>query len=293
MVVEVVADEEVHGLAEDGGGLDAFELARDLEGFGDVVAGDVEAAGSGRVDLGELFKVVGHAADDEFGEVDVADVAAAFGFVHVMGGDEEGHAEAGELEEEVPEFAAGDGVDAGGGFVEEEDLGLVHEGAGHGEALAPAAGEEGGAAVEVGLEVGEGDEFFAAGFEFGAVEAVEASVELEVFEGGEFVVEGEFLGHIADEAFDLFGGLFDVEAGDFGGSFGGFEDAAEHADDGGFAGAVGAEEAKDGAFGDVEGDVVDGGEVAEAFGEVMAFDHGDECLAAGWRTGLYLGRLGK
>src|SRR5438552_2938909 len=84
---------------------------------------------------------VGGEGDEEVGVVEVGGGGAAFGVVHVVGGVEEGDAAVGEVEEEVPELAACDGVDAGGGFVEEDDVGLVDEGAGEGEALLPAAGE--------------------------------------------------------------------------------------------------------------------------------------------------------
>ena len=62
---------------------------------------------------------------------------------------------------------------------------FVNEGAGHGEALAPAAREQAGAAFEVRLEMGEGDEFVAALPERFAGQAVEFAVELEVLGGGE------------------------------------------------------------------------------------------------------------
>jgi hypothetical protein len=41
-----------------------------------------------------------------------------------MRGDEERHALAGELEEQVPQLASRDGIDAGGRLVEEQTVGL-------------------------------------------------------------------------------------------------------------------------------------------------------------------------
>ena len=67
--------------------------------------------------------------------------------------------------------------------------------------------------------------------------------------------------------------MHDVAAADAGGALGRLEDAAEHADDGGFAGAVRAEETEDRAALDGEADVIDGGEVAEAFRQPVALDH--------------------
>ena len=53
---------------------------------------------------------------------------------------------------------------------------------------------------------------------------------------------------------------------------GGPVEPADAVEDGGLAGAVGADDAEDLAIGDVEADVVDGGEAAEATGDVGAGD---------------------
>jgi hypothetical protein len=155
------------------------------------------------VGVGELLEVGDGAEGDEPGHVDVAEAAAALGLVHVVGGDEEGDTLAGELEEEVPEGAAGDGVDAGGRLVEEDDLGGVDDGAGEGEALLPAAGELRDATCEIGFEAGEGEEFLDAGVGDGRGEAVGGGVEVEVFGDGEVFVEAELLTHVADMALDV------------------------------------------------------------------------------------------
>ena len=181
---------------------------------------------------------------------------------------------AGELEEEVPEGAAGDGVDTGGGLVEEDNLGGVDDGAGEGKALLPSSGELGDAAGEVGLQTGEGEEFFDACAGGGGRQTVGSSVEVEVFLDGEVFVEAELLRHVADVALDVSGVLADVHAEDGGVAGGEGDEAAEGSDDGGFAGAVGAEEAEELAAVEVEADVVDGGEGAEAEGEVLGVDDG-------------------
>ena len=53
----------------------------------------------------------------------------------------------------------------------------------------------------------------------------------------------------------------------------GIQQRGQHLDGGGFAGAVGAEEGKDLARCDVEGNVVDGGKVAEFLDQVLYLDH--------------------
>ena len=151
-------DEGVNGAAEDGGFADAGLLAQCGEDGGGVGGFDLYARGAGGIGFGKMLEFADGAESDKLGHVDVADAAATLGLVHVMGGDEEGDSLAGEEEEEVPEGAAGDGIDAGGGLVEEDDFGRVDDGAAEGEALFPAAGEGADAAMEVGLEAGEGED---------------------------------------------------------------------------------------------------------------------------------------
>ncbi|MBK9344652.1 MAG: hypothetical protein IPN07_16815 [Dehalococcoidia bacterium] len=57
-------------------------------------------------------------------------MAEAVGFFQVLGGEEEGDAVAVQLFDVAPDLVAGDGVEAGGRLVEEDDAGLVDEGAG-------------------------------------------------------------------------------------------------------------------------------------------------------------------
>ena len=82
----------------------------------------------------------------------------------------------------------------------------------------------------------------------GTGDAVDAGVEAEVLGDGEVFVEAEFLRHVADVALDVGGVFADVHAEDGAGAFGGRDESAEGLDDGGFAGAVGAEEAEEFAF---------------------------------------------
>lgn len=71
-----------------------------------------------------------------------------------VGDDDDGVALAGEVFEEVEDFLTGAGVEVSGGFVGEDDGGVVDEGACDGDALALAAGEFVGAVMEA---VGETD----------------------------------------------------------------------------------------------------------------------------------------
>ena len=66
-----------------------------------------------------------------------------------------------------------------------------------------------------------------------------------------------------------------VQAEDLDGAGGGGEQAGEHLDGGGFACAVGAEEAEELAGSDGEVDVLNGGEFAETAGEACGGNGGD------------------
>ncbi len=79
-------------------------------------------------------------------------------------------------------------------------------------------------------------------------------------------------------ALDVGGVFVDVHAEDSAGAFSGGDESAEGLDDGGLAGAVGAEESEEFSFVDLEGDVADCGEVAEANREVVGGDDGSHCM---------------
>ena len=78
---------------------------------------------------------------------------AVLGLFHVVRGDEDGDALGGHLVNQVPELAARDGIDAGGGLVEKQDGRLVQHRAAEREALLPAAGERAGDEIFLALEV--------------------------------------------------------------------------------------------------------------------------------------------
>jgi len=69
------------------------------------------------------------AQGDEASSVDEAQAVAVFRFVHVMGGHEHRGSLRGQGENQVPEFPTGDGIHTAGGFVQEEDLRVVKDGA--------------------------------------------------------------------------------------------------------------------------------------------------------------------
>src|ERR1035438_10544973 len=91
--------------------------------------------------------------------------------------------------------------------------------------------------------------------------------------GRQLIVERELLGHVADEALDPLQLTRHVQAGNARLAVARLEQAAQEANHRGLAGAVRAEEPENGAFGYFETNVVNGGEVAEPFGQPFALDH--------------------
>ena len=99
-----------------------------------AVAGLDEGAGGGeQVGLGALGDDAAVADDDEV-------VGDDLDLVEQVGGQQDGAAAVGVAAQEVAHPADAGGVEAVGGFVEDEDLGVADEGGGDAEALAHAEG---------------------------------------------------------------------------------------------------------------------------------------------------------
>src|SRR2546425_415424 len=106
--VEMILDERVDGLSENGGAADSRDLAGEAKRASDLGSGDFDAQSAVRLNVRQVAERIGRAVSDEFAVINVGDVAAALGFVHVVGGDEEGDAVSAHLKEKVPELAARD-----------------------------------------------------------------------------------------------------------------------------------------------------------------------------------------
>src|SRR6185437_14144215 len=201
---------------------------------------------------------------DRSSAINERDAVAIFGLVHEMGGDEDGDALLDQAVDMRPELAPGDRIDARGRLVEKERLGLVHHRAGQSEPL-----------LEAQSEVARAVRHFAAEIEnlghqrnLAALprtrQAIDAGEEIEILRDAQITIEREFLRHVAEPAAGLGGVAPQIEAGDaaFAGAW--LQKPAQHLEGGRFAGAVGAEEAKNLAARDGEGNIVGGGEIAEA-----------------------------
>ncbi len=193
---------------------------------------------------------------DEVGLVGGEDDGAAGRAVGVRPGAEVG--------QEIDDGLGGGDVEVREGLVEEEEFGVGLEGASEGGALAHALGVLGYWAFQRWVE-GDGAEGHFGGADAGAgvVHFVEGGEVIQVFEGGELVVEGGGMGHVGDAAAS-FGGR---SAEDFDGALGGFGEAGEEAQQGGFAGAVFAQDEVDFAGFEGEGERAQGGEGAKELGD--------------------------
>ena len=219
-----------------------------------------------------LLQVIRRVQRDELALADEADALAQFRFVHVVRGHEHRHAFLRHGVDEAPELAAADGIDAGGRFIQEDDLRLVDDGASQGEALLPAAGEIGRECIFAPDQPGHVQDVGLALAQLLARKAVGLPVEADVLAGGEVVVEREELRHVADERLHrlgLRGGIVAEHARLAGRRF---EQAEQHADGRRLARAVRSEPAVDFPRADVEAHVVHGGEAAELLAEIVDFD---------------------
>ena len=193
----------------------------------------------------------------------------------------------GEGMQQTAEDHGGVDVEAGEGFVEDEEFGVVEQGGEQENLLAHALGVPSEPGVAIVPEADEAEEFVHFGFEDAAGNAAQTAGELEVFAAAEVGIEVGLLGDVAEAALEALEVAADVLAVEEDASAGGLEEAGEHLDGGTFAGAVGAEIAEDlaGAYG--EADRVDGGGPMKVLARLRASSMGSRhrWVVAGSRSG--------
>ncbi len=179
---------------------------------------------------------------------DVDAVGAADGAETV--GDDDGGASVEETFEGLLDLGFGDGIDIGGGFIQDEDAGGGEHGAGDADELALAEGEIDAAFLNAGLvAIRQGaDKIVGVGLAGDFLNLLRGG-------GGQAVADifgdgaGEEEGHLGDDA-DLAveGGLGDganVDVVDEDGAFGDFVETGDEVGDGGFTGAGGTDDGDD------------------------------------------------
>src|ERR1700722_6771067 len=159
-------------LAKNCGAAYAGDLAGEAQSSRNFRRRNFHAYRSLRLNIRKFAQRVGCAIGDDLAEIDVGNVAAALGLVHIVSGDEESDAVPGEFKQEIPKQAASDWVDARGGLVEKKKFRLVEHGAAQSEPLLPSAGKLGRQAIHVRREAVELDDFLDAAFQSTRFEAV-------------------------------------------------------------------------------------------------------------------------
>ena len=165
------------------------------------------------------------------------------------------------------------GIEAVRGFVKDKDVRVVDDGLGKADPAPVALGECFDGLVVDGFDGAEADSTVnGVASRLALLDVARITDELEEGSDGHFVVGGCVFGEVADGFSHAEGVFEDVVATNGGGTGVGGEEAGEHFHGGAFSGAVGAEEAEDLAFFDLEGDAVDGGNGAETAAEVVYLD---------------------
>ena len=210
--------------------------------------------------------------DDAASVHDHQPVAELLRLVHVVGGEDEGHTLPLERVEAIPQQVASLRVEAGGGLVEQQQLGLVDEGARHDEPPLHAARQRVDAVVATVAQLHERQQLVGALTNDRAGEVEVSPVDEEVVPNGQLGVEVVLLGRDTDARADA--GTVDrgvhpehaqLAAGD--GRY-----TPDHAHGGALARPVRPEEAERLARLDVELDAVDRHERPEALREAVALD---------------------
>jgi hypothetical protein len=205
---------------------------------------------------------------DEFAFLEFDGFLEFGGEVQGVGHDDEGEVLfAVQVDEELGEVGGGGAVESAGGFVREEEFGLVDQGADDGDALAFAAGELGGAVFEPRAEADAVEEFAGAVRGAGAEDAIfggECGDE-DVFEDGAL---GQKMVTLEDEADLAVAKVSEGEVVESG------EVLAIKADGAGGGAVEGADDVEEGAFAGT-GWADDGEGIAGREGEVDAVQDGE------------------
>ena len=166
---------------------------------GAVLHGDGDQTGLDRAQHRAGGELVAGSLGDDLAAVDEGDLAAELlGLFEVMGGEQDGGAFAVHLLDVLPEFQAEFDVDTGGGFVEDQQPGTVHQGAGENDAALHAAGQGPGAFVPL---LGQRERLEELAYALLAIllaHAEIAAVEVERLLDGQEPVEVDVLGRQAD-----------------------------------------------------------------------------------------------
>ena len=130
-------------------------------------------------------------------------VAQLLGLVHVVGGQHQGHALGLQLVEPLPEEVAGLRVEAGGGLVQQHQLGSIDQRSGDGEPALHAARQRVDLVVATLGELRELEQLLGPGRDLAPRQVEVAAVDDQVVEDGQLAVQVVVLGHHPESRPDL------------------------------------------------------------------------------------------
>ncbi len=188
--------------------------------------------------------------------------------------EDHGAAGADEVVEQIFHLARRGGVEAGERFVEQHDGGRVDERGSERHFLFHAAGKRLDVVVTLFPETEGAEQFGGARLTGGGGQIPESGDEFEVFKRTEFAVEHRIVGHVGERALGVGGLGPERDAVDEHVACVGFQQAGDHSQAGGFAGAIGAEESVEHAGRHAEIEAVHGAHHAEVFAQRAGFARG-------------------
>ena len=218
-------------------------------------------------------------------------IGQAAGLAEEVGGEHHGAALGGQLVDEGDDVAGAGGVEARGGLVEEEELGVVQQGPGQGDPLALSGGE---AAGEVVASLGHAEpleQLVDPPQGIGLAVAAQPGDVEQVLPGGQAVVEPGVLGEHAGAAADRV--TFDggVVAEHERAAAVGKQHPVEEPDGRGLAGAVGTEQGEHLPGLESEAETVDGQAGLEPAREPLGLDGGRHPVLLVFRPSVAIGRV--
>ena len=121
-----------------------------------------------------------------------------FGFVHIVGGDENADTLCDELVEQIPKGTPRDRVNARSGFVEEEQFGTMQDGSTECQPLPPTARKVFCFGVFAPFQPGHDERILNTFFQRLTIKPISRAIKLQILLDAEIVVETKALGHVAD-----------------------------------------------------------------------------------------------
>ncbi|OPY84625.1 MAG: hypothetical protein A4E72_02136 [Syntrophus sp. PtaU1.Bin208] len=214
------------------------------------------------------------------------------GLFHVGGGHDDAHVglPGTEAVDEFPELPAGQRIDAGGGFIEDQQVGVVNQGAAEAQLLLHAAGELACGTVGKGGQPRRREQLANPPLALLAAMAEEPSEKIGVLKDGKRWIEvfAQSLRHVGDP---WTGGAAVAGIGHVASQHGNparldLPRAGYQREQAGLSHPVGTDEADHGAGGQVEGNLVQGRGLAVAQADLLKLCHGP-----GWGEGYVNGRI--